>query len=136
MSGEIQITIIGNLTDDPELRFTPGGNAVANFTIASTARRYNSDKNEWEDQETTFMRCNIWREYAENVAESLSKGMQVIATGQFKMKAWETKDGDKRISPEMDVMEIGPALRWNIAKVSKAMAPAPEPVKKTTRARR
>lgn len=141
MSGEIQITIVGNLTSDPELRFTPGGVAVANVTIATTARRFNNDSKEWEDQETTFMRCNIWREYAENAAESLSKGMSVIALGQFKLKTWEDKDGTKRVSPEMDVLDIGPALRWNVAKVSKAPAygtpePPKPPAKKATRSRR
>src|SRR5690349_18316554 len=119
MAGDTVITIIGNLTADPELRFTPSGAAVANFTVASTPRQFDRQSNEWKDGETLFMRCSIWRDAAENVSESLSKGMRVIVTGRLKSRSYETKEGEKRTVVEMDVDEIGPSLRSATAKVNK-----------------
>ena len=112
------ITIVGNLTADPELRFTPSGAPVANFTIASTPRTFDRDANEWRDGEALFLRCSIWREYAENVTETLKKGMQVIAQGKLKQRSWE-KDGERRTSVELEVTEIGPALRFATAQVQR-----------------
>lgn len=120
MAGEIPITIVGNLTADPELRFTPSGAAVANFTIASTPRTFDRQANDWKDGETVFMRCSIWREAAENVAESLTRGTRVIATGRLVSRSWETPEGEKRSVMEMQVDEIGPSLRYATAKVTKA----------------
>lgn len=120
MSNETVITIVGNLTADPELRFTPSGAAVAGFTIASTPRFFDKDANGWKDGEPLFLRCSIWRGYAENVAESLFKGMQVIATGRLKQRSYEDKEGVKRTVVELDVDEIGPTLRFATAKVTKA----------------
>lgn len=120
MSGETIITVIGNLTGDPELRFTPSGAAVANFTIASTPRTFNRQTNEWEDGPTLFLRASVWREAAENVAETLTKGMRVVAQGRLKMRPYETKDGEKRTSTELEVDEIGPSLRYASAKVTRA----------------
>jgi single-strand DNA-binding protein len=119
MAGDTVITIIGNLTADPELRFTPSGAAVANFTVASTPRMFDRNSNEWKDGETLFMRCSIWRDAAENVAESLQRGMRVIASGRLKSRSYETKEGEKRTVIEMDVDEIGPSLRSATAKVNK-----------------
>lgn len=119
MSGETPIVIIGNLTADPELRFTPSGAAVANFTIASTPRTFDRQTNEWKDGDTLFMRCSIWRDAAENVADTLRKGMRVIASGNLTMRPWETKDGEKRTSTEMNVQEIGPSLKSASAVVHK-----------------
>ena len=119
MAGDTVITIIGNLTADPELRFTPSGAAVANFTVASTPRMFDRQSNEWKDGETLFMRCSIWRDAAENVAESLQRGMRVIASGRLKSRSYETKEGEKRTVVEMDVDEIGPSLRSATAKVNK-----------------
>ncbi|WBF79011.1 ssDNA binding protein [Arthrobacter phage Bolt007] len=119
MAGETTITLIGNLTSDPELRFTPSGSAVANFTIASTPRTFNRTSNEWEDGETLFLRASVWREAAENVAESLVKGMRVIATGRLKSRSYETKEGEKRTVIELEVDEIGPSLRYANAKVNR-----------------
>ena len=119
MAGDTVITIIGNLTADPELRFTPSGAAVANFTVASTPRTFDRNSNEWKDGETLFMRCSIWRDAAENVAESLQRGMRVIASGRLKSRSYETKEGEKRTVIEMDVDEIGPSLRSATAKVNK-----------------
>ena len=113
------ITIVGNLTDDPELRFTPSGSAVANFTIAHTPRTFDKLTNEWKDGETLFLRANIWREAAENVAESLTKGMRVIATGKLKSRSYETKQGEKRTVIELEVDEIGPSLKNASAKVTR-----------------
>ncbi|MED6190635.1 hypothetical protein PIB30_107727 [Stylosanthes scabra] len=115
MAGETQITVVGNVVAQPELRFTPSGAAVANFTIASTPRTFDRQTNEWKDQEALFLRCSIWREAAENVAESLTKGQRVIAQGRLKARTWETKEGEKRTSMELDVDEIGPSLRFAIA---------------------
>lgn len=120
MAGDTIITIIGNLTAEPELRFTPSGAAVANFTIASTPRQFDRQSNEWKDGETLFLRCSLWREAAENVAESLSKGTRVVVTGRLVSRSYETKEGEKRTSMELQVDEIGPSLRYATAKVVKA----------------
>lgn len=119
MAGETTITLIGNLTNDPELRFTPSGSAVANFTIASTPRTFNRTSNEWEDGETLFLRSSVWREAAENVAETLTKGMRVIASGRLKQRSYETKEGEKRTVIEFEIDEIGPSLRYANAKVNR-----------------
>ena len=119
MAGETPITVIGNLTNDPELRFTPSGSAVANFAIASTPRTFDRQKNEWVDGETLFLRASIWREAAENVAESLTKGMRVIVSGRLKSRSYETKEGEKRTVMELEVDEIGPSLRYANAKVNR-----------------
>jgi single-strand DNA-binding protein len=120
MAGETVITVIGNLTDDPELRFTPSGAAVANFTVASTPRTFDRQSNDWKDGETLFLRCAVWRQYAENVAESLTKGTRVIVSGRLKSRQYETREGEKRTAFEVDVDEIGPALRYATAKVTRA----------------
>ncbi|MCA0438456.1 MAG: single-stranded DNA-binding protein [Austwickia sp.] len=119
MAGDTTITIIGNLTGDPELRFTPSGAAVANFTVASTPRTFDRQSNEWKDGETLFMRCSVWRDAAENVAESLLRGSRVIVSGRLKSRSYETKEGEKRTVIEMEVDEIGPSLRYASAKVTK-----------------
>lgn len=119
MAGETTITVIGNLTSDPELRFTPSGSAVANFTVASTPRTFDRQSNEWKDGETLFLRASVWREAAENVAESLTKGMRVIVTGRLKSRSYETKEGEKRTVIELEVDEIGPSLRYANAKVNR-----------------
>lgn len=119
MAGEPVITIVGNLTDDPELRFTPSGAPVANFTIASTPRFMDRQTNEWREGETLFMRCATWRQAAENVAESLERGMRVVAQGRLRQRSFETREGEKRNVVEMEVDEIGPSLRWATAKVTK-----------------
>ena len=119
MAGETTITVIGNLTSDPELRFTPSGSAVANFTIASTPRTFDRQSNEWKDGETLFLRASVWREAAENVAESLTKGMRVIVNGRLKSRSYETKEGEKRTVIELEVDEIGPSLRYANAKVNR-----------------
>jgi single-strand DNA-binding protein len=119
MAGETIITVVGNLTADPELRFTPSGAAVANFTIASTPRTFDRQSNEWKDGETLFMRCSIWREAAENVAESLTKGMRVVAQGRMVQRSYETQQGEKRTVVEMQVDEIGPSMRYATAKVTR-----------------
>lgn len=120
MAGDTVITVIGNLTADPELRFTPSGAAVANFTVASTPRTFDRQTNEWKDGEALFLRCAIWREAAENVAESLTRGARVIVSGRLKQRSFETKEGEKRTVVELDVDEIGPSLRYATAKVTKA----------------
>jgi len=119
MAGETVITIIGNLTNDPELRFTPSGAAVANFTVASTPRTFDRQSNEWKDGETLFMRCSVWRDAAENVAESLQRGTRVLVTGRLRSRSYETKEGEKRTVVELDVDEVGPSLRYATAKVAK-----------------
>lgn len=119
MAGDTVLTIVGNLTADPELRFTPSGAAVANFTIASTPRQFDRQANEWKDGETLFMRCSVWREAAENVAESLQKGMRVIAQGRLKSRSFDTKEGDRRTVMELDVDEVGPSLRFASATVNR-----------------
>lgn len=118
MAGETTITLIGNLTNDPELRFTPGGDAVANFTIASTPRTFDKRTNEWKDSETLFLRASVWRETAENVAESLTKGTRVITSGFLKSRSYD-KDGEKRTVTEFEVQEIGPSLKNASAKVNR-----------------
>ncbi|MFD6517085.1 single-stranded DNA-binding protein [Rhodococcus sp. NPDC060176] len=120
MGGDTVITVIGNLTADPELRFTPAGAAVANFTVASTLRNFDRQSNEWKDGDALFMRCNIWREAAENVAESLTRGSRVIVSGRLKQRSYETREGEKRTVVELEVDEIGPSLRYATAKVNKA----------------
>jgi single-strand DNA-binding protein len=119
MAGETNITIVGNLVDDPELRFTPSGAAVAAFRIASTPSRFNKEAQKWEDGESLFLRCSVWRQAAENVAESLQRGMRVIVQGRLKQREWETKEGEKRTSYEIDVDEVGPSLKFASAKVTK-----------------
>ena len=120
MAGDTTITVVGNLTADPELRFTPSGAAVANFTVASTPRIFDRQSNEWKDGDALFMRCSIWREAAENVAESLTRGSRVIAQGRLKQRSYETREGEKRTVVELEVDEIGPSLRYATAKVNKA----------------
>ena len=119
MAGETTITLVGNLTADPELRFTPSGAAVANFTVASTPRTFDRQTNEWRDGEAMFLNCAVWRQAAENVAESLQKGMRVIVQGRLKSRSYETREGERRTVFEIDVDEIGPALRYATAKVSR-----------------
>jgi single-strand DNA-binding protein len=119
MAGDTVITVVGNLTADPELRFTPSGAAVASFTIASTPRTFDRNTNEWKDGEALFLRCSIWRQAAENVAESLQRGMRVVAQGRLKQRSYETREGEKRTVVEMEVDEIGPSLRYATAKVNR-----------------
>lgn len=119
MAGETVITLVGNLTSDPELRFTPNGAAVANFTVASTPRTFDRKAGEFRDGETLFMRCSLWRDAAENVAESLSRGTRVIVQGRLKSRSFDTKEGERRTVMELDVDEIGPSLRFAKAQVSK-----------------
>src|SRR5512132_606748 len=119
MAGDTVITVIGNLTGDPELRFTPSGAAVANFTVASTPRQFDRQSNEWKDGETLFMRCSVWREAAENVAESLTRGARVIVSGRLRSRTYDTKEGEKRTVVELEVDEVGPSLRYATTKVSK-----------------
>jgi single-strand DNA-binding protein len=119
MAGDTTITIVGNLTNDPELRFTPSGAAVASFTVASTPRSFDRQANEWKDGETLFMRCSIWRQAAENVAESLQRGMRVVVTGRLKSRTFDTREGEKRTVIEMEAEEIGPSLKYATAKVNR-----------------
>ena len=119
MAGDTIITVIGNITGDPELRFTPSGAAVANFTVASTPRQFDRQSNEWKDGETLFMRCSVWRDAAENVAESLQRGTRVLVTGRLKSRSYDTKEGEKRTVMELEVDEVGPSLRYATAKVNK-----------------
>ncbi len=119
MAGETIITVVGNLTADPELRFTPSGAAVANFTVASTPRTLDKSTNEWKDGDALFLRCSVWRQAAENVAESLQRGMRVVVQGRLKQRSYETKEGEKRTVVELDVDEIGPSLKYATAKVNK-----------------
>ena len=120
MAGETIITVVGNLTADPELRYTQSGLAVANFTIASTPRNFDRASNDWKDGEALFLRASCWREFAEHVAGSLTKGSRVIATGRLKQRSYETKEGEKRTSIELEVDEIGPSLRYATAQVTRA----------------
>jgi len=120
VAGDTVITVVGNLTADPELRFTPSGAAVANFTVASTPRIFDRQSNEWKDGDALFMRCSIWREAAENVAESLTRGSRVVVQGRLKQRSYETREGEKRTVVELEVDEIGPSLRYATAKVNKA----------------
>ncbi|WP_426247306.1 single-stranded DNA-binding protein [Nocardioides sp. LHG3406-4] len=119
MAGETVITVVGNLVDDPELRFTPSGAAVANFRIASTPRTFDKNTNEWKDGEGLFLSCAIWRQAAENVAESLQKGMRVVVQGRLKQRSYETREGEKRTVYELDVDEVGPSLKYATAKVTR-----------------
>ena len=119
MAGETIITLVGNLTADPELRFTPSGAPVANFTVASTPRTFDRNANEWKDGDAMFLNCAVWRQAAENVAESLTKGMRVIVQGRLRSRSYETREGEKRTVFEVEVDEIGPALRYATAKVSR-----------------
>ncbi|SDS40907.1 single-strand binding protein [Brevibacterium sandarakinum] len=119
MAGETVITVVGNLTSDPELRFTPNGAAVANFTVASTPRMFDRQTNEFKDGETLFLRCSVWREMGENVAESLQRGTRVVVQGRLKSRTFETKEGEKRTVMELDVDEVGPSLRRATAQVTK-----------------
>ena len=118
-AGDVNVTIIGNLTADPELRFTPSGAAVANFRVASTPRMLDKATNEWKDGDPFYVSCNVWRQYAENVAETLTKGMRVIVTGRLKQRSYETREGEKRTVVELEVDEVGPALRNATAKVNR-----------------
>lgn len=126
MAGEPPFTVVGNLTADPELRFTPSGAAVVNFSIASTPRSFDRQANEFRDGETLYVRCSAWREMAENVANSLTKGTRVIAHGHLKAKAFETKEGEKRTSWELDVEAVGPDLRFASAVVQRGGAAQPQ----------
>ena len=119
MAGETVITVVGNLTSDPELKFTPSGAAVANFTVASTPRTFDKQTNEWKDGDPLFIRCDAWRQMAENVAESLQKGQRVVVTGSLRVRNFERQDGSKGTSVEMNVDEVGPSLKWATAKVTK-----------------
>jgi single-strand DNA-binding protein len=119
MAGETPITVVGNLTADPELRFTPSGAAVANFTVASTPRTFDKQSNEWKDGEALFLNCSVWRQAAENAAESLQRGMRVIVSGRLKARSFETREGEKRTVFEIDVDEVGPSLKYATAKVTK-----------------
>ena len=119
MANDTLITVVGNLTEDPTLRFTPNGAAVANFTIASTPRNFDRATNEWREGETLFLRASVWREAAENAAETLKKGMRVIAQGNLRMRQYETKEGERRTSTELEVLEIGPSLRFATATVNR-----------------
>lgn len=119
MANDLIMTAVGNLTADPELRYSQGGVAVANFTVASTPRTFDKAANEWKDGEATFLRCSVWRDYAENVATTLTKGMRVIVTGKFKTRSYEDKDGNKRTSMDLEVDEVGPSLRYANAVVQR-----------------
>lgn len=119
MAGETSITVIGNATADAELRFTPNGHAVANWTIASTPRRYDKQANEWVDQEALFLRCSVWRQHAENVAETITKGMRLVVVGDLVQRSFETKEGEKRTVVELEVEEVAPSLRWATATVTR-----------------
>lgn len=120
MSGETTITVVGNLTGDPELRFTPQGQAVANFTVASTPRRMNRQTREWEDGDTLFLRCTAWRDMAEHISESLAKGTRVIVQGNLEQRSYEDRDGQKRTVVELQVLEVGPSLKNATATVARA----------------
>jgi single-strand DNA-binding protein len=122
MAGETVITVVGNLTSDPELRYTQNGLAVANFTIASTPRSFDRATNDWKDGEALFLRASVWREFAEHVAGSLTKGSRVIATGRLKQRSYETKEGEKRTSIELEIDEIGPSLRYATASITRAQS--------------
>jgi len=120
MAGETVITVVGNLVDDPELRFTPSGAAVANFRIASTPRTLDRQTNEWKDGDALFLSCSVWRQAAENVAESLQKGMRVVVQGRLRQRQYETREGEKRTVIELEVDEVGPSLKYATAKVTRA----------------
>ncbi|POH69386.1 single-stranded DNA-binding protein [Cryobacterium zongtaii] len=124
MAGETVITVVGNLTSDPELRYTQNGLAVANFTIASTPRNFDRATSEWKDGDALFLRASVWREFAEHVAGSLTKGSRVIASGRLKQRSYETKEGEKRTSMELEIDEIGPSLRYATASITRAQSAA------------
>ena len=117
--GNTPLMIVGNLTGDPELRYTPSGAAVASFRVASTPRQYNAQTSQWEDGEGLFLTCNVWRDQAENIAESLSRGMRVIVTGNLKQRSYETREGEKRTVYEVEVDDVGPSLKWATARVER-----------------
>jgi single-strand DNA-binding protein len=119
MAGETVVTVVGNLTADPELRFTQSGAAVANFTVASTPSHFDKQSGKWVDDPALFLRCNVWRQVAENVAESLTRGARVVVSGRLRQRSFETKEGEKRTVVELEVDEIGPSLRYATAKVQK-----------------
>lgn len=119
MSGETKITVVGSLTADPELRFTPSGAPVANFTVASNSRNFNRQTQEWEDGTPMFLACSVWRQAAENVAESLTKGMRVVVTGNLKSRSYETREGEKRTVLEVEVDEVGPSLKYASALITR-----------------
>jgi single-strand DNA-binding protein len=119
MASENTVTIVGNLTDDPELRYTPNGAAVVNFTVAVSRRFKDEATNQWKDGDTSFLRCSAWRSLAENVAESLTRGTRVVVTGRLRQRSWETQEGDKRSTVEIEVDEIGPSLKWATTKVER-----------------
>jgi len=127
MAGETIITVVGNLTADPELRYTQNGVAVANFTIASTPRLYDRQSGEWKDGEALFMRASVWREFAEHVASSLTKGSRVVATGRLRQRSYETKEGEKRTSIELEVDEVGPSLRYATAQIQRQSSGGSKP---------
>src|SRR5712675_2602070 len=120
MAGDTQITVVGNLVSDPELRYTPTGVAVANFRVASTPRTFDRQANEWKDGDSLFLTCNVWRQAAEHVAESLTRGMRVIVSGRLRQRSYETKEGEKRTVYEVEVDDVGPSLRNASAKVNRA----------------
>jgi single-strand DNA-binding protein len=120
MAGETVITVVGNLVDDPELRFTPSGAAVANFRIASTPRTFDRQTNEWKDGDALFLSCSVWRQAAENVAESLTKGMRVVVQGRLRQRSYEDREGQRRTVVELEVDEVGPSLRYATAKVTRS----------------
>jgi single-strand DNA-binding protein len=120
MAGDTQITVVGNLVSDPELRYTPTGVAVANFRIASTPRTFDRQANEWKDGDSLFLTCNVWRQAAENVAESLQRGMRVVVMGRLHQRSYETREGEKRVVYEIEVDDVGPSLRNASAKVTKS----------------
>lgn len=133
MSGDTQITIVGNLVDDPELRFTPAGAAVAKFKVASTPRTYNKQTQAWEDGQALFLPCSVWRQAAEHVAESLQRGMRVIVVGRLGQRSYEDREGVKRTVMELDVEEVGPALKYATAKVTKAPSSGQQAVRSAAR---
>jgi single-strand DNA-binding protein len=118
-AGDTQITVVGNLVDDPQLRYTPTGQAVCNFRVASTPRKLNQQTNEWEDGDSLFLTCNVWRQAAENCAESLQRGTRVIVSGRLRQRSYETKEGEKRTVYEVEADEVGPSLRNASAKITK-----------------
>ncbi len=128
MAGEMKLTVVGNLVADPELRHVPSGLAVAEFTVAQSDRRYNAETQTWEDGDAAFLRCQVWRDYAENVAATLHKGDRVIVSGRLSQERYETKDGEKRTTWRLEVEDVGPALRFARATVQKLTTRQPEPV--------
>ena len=131
MSGETIITLVGNCVNDPELKFLPSGVAVCNWTIASTPRAFDKQSNEWKDGDTMFLNCSVWRQAAENVSETLTKGMRVIVQGRLKSRTYETKEGDKRTVFEIEAEEVGPCLRYATAKVTKTTPGWSDPGRKS-----